>query len=67
MTRPFLLLQPPARVLVCETTKHYRSAALLYAHPDDVVLEVGCHEGEQQQDQQLNKCQGTPVLSTWYC
>lgn len=38
-------MQPPARVLVCETTKHYRSAALLYAHPDDVILEVGCHEG----------------------
>jgi hypothetical protein len=38
--------QPPARVLVAETTKHYRSAAMLYTHPDDVVLEVGCHEGE---------------------
>eukprot|EP00878_Enallax_costatus_P005667 GHUV01005943.1.p1 GENE.GHUV01005943.1~~GHUV01005943.1.p1 ORF type:complete len:276 (+),score=73.78 GHUV01005943.1:223-1050(+) len=37
--------KPPARVLVCETTKHYRSAALLYAHPDDIILEVGCHEG----------------------
>ncbi|WIA14213.1 hypothetical protein OEZ85_002752 [Tetradesmus obliquus] len=37
--------KPPARVLVAETTKHYRSAALLYTHPDDVVLEVGCHEG----------------------
>jgi hypothetical protein len=42
-------LQPAARVLAAETTKHYRSAALLYSHPDDVVLEVGCHEGEARQ------------------
>ena len=43
---PSLLVQPPQRVLICETTKHYRAAALSFAHPSDVVLEVGCHEGE---------------------
>jgi hypothetical protein len=42
---PFLL-QPPARVLVAETTDHYRAAAQAYCHPDDVVLEVGSSHGE---------------------
>jgi hypothetical protein len=37
--------QPPGRLLVADTTKQYRDAALRYARPGDVVLEVGCHEG----------------------
>lgn len=40
------IVQPPARVLVCETTDHYRAAAQAYCHPGDVVLEVGCSHGE---------------------
>lgn len=65
---PFLLfvLQPPARVLVAETTKHYRSAALLYTHPDDVVLEVGCHEGEAgMQTAHGNMQVAMPVVGFW--
>eukprot|EP00879_Flechtneria_rotunda_P004936 GHRR01005210.1.p1 GENE.GHRR01005210.1~~GHRR01005210.1.p1 ORF type:complete len:247 (+),score=33.41 GHRR01005210.1:58-798(+) len=43
MLRPYQ--KPSTRVLVTETTTHYRAAACEYTLPDDVVLEVGCHEG----------------------
>jgi len=42
-----MLPQPPCRVLVAETTDHYRAAAQLYCHPGDVVLEVGSSYGEE--------------------
>ena len=38
-------LQPNHRVIAAETTTQYREAALRYVAPDDIVLEVGCHEG----------------------
>jgi hypothetical protein len=39
--------QPPSRITVVETTRDYRDAACAFTHPDDVVLEVGCHIGER--------------------
>jgi hypothetical protein len=37
---------PPGRVIVAETTDHYRAAAQSFCHPGDVVLEVGSSYGE---------------------
>lgn len=39
-------VQPSSkRVVVCETTKEYRAAAVQNTDIEDVCLEVGCHEG----------------------
>jgi len=37
--------QTKNRVIVADTTRQYREAALRYTAPQDVCLEVGCHEG----------------------
>lgn len=37
--------QASRRVLVCGTTREYRTAAVQNVGPSDVCLEVGCHQG----------------------
>lgn len=59
-----MLLQPPCRVLVAETTDHYRAAAQLYCHPGDVVLEVGSSYGEDSKhpSSSCTQCIGNTVV-----
>ena len=40
-----LHVQPPSRVVICETTKQYLAAAIAYTNHTDACLEIGCHEG----------------------
>ncbi|GAX74038.1 hypothetical protein CEUSTIGMA_g1488.t1 [Chlamydomonas eustigma] len=39
------VVKPAKRIITAETTRQYREACLRYVNPDDICLEVGCHEG----------------------